>query len=82
MQGFQHADELAAKPIFEAKAISTDASRQHGHFFVLDVHALDSADALWELEDLRLAEWLGGVETARRLPDGWRVQALFDGGPD
>src|SRR5205823_9250975 len=46
------------------------------------VHALDHADALGELEQLRLGERLGGVEAALPLPDERWVQAFLDRRPD
>ena len=49
---------------------------------MLNVHTLDSADAIRELENLWLAERRGGVPTLALFPHKWRVEAFFDGGPD
>jgi len=49
---------------------------------VLHVDALDHADPIGELEQLRLGEGLGGVEAALLLPDQRRVQAFLDRRPD
>ena len=58
-----------------------DPARNEQHLLVLDVHALDRADALREREGLRAAERLGRMPVAV-LPDDRRVQALLDRGPD
>jgi hypothetical protein len=82
VQGLQHADELAAQSILEGHAVGVEVSREHGDFFVLNVHALNRADSFRELEDLWFAEWFSGEPAAVALVyDRW-VQALFDGGPD
>ena len=49
---------------------------------VLDVDALDRADALGEVEHLGLAERRRRVPAAVRLPDDRRVEALLDRRPD
>ena len=49
---------------------------------MLDVHALDGADPLREVEHLGLGERRGRVPAAALLPDHGRVQALLDGRPD
>ena len=46
-----------------------DPARDQQHLLVLDVDALDRPDALGEVEDLRLAERLGGEPAAVLLPD-------------
>ena len=48
---------------------------------MLHVDALDRADALGEVEDLRLAERRGGEPAAVLLPHDRRVEALLDRGP-
>ena len=59
-----------------------DPSRHQQHFFVLDVDALDWADAVGKVENLWLTERFGREPAAVGLPDHRRVQALLDGGPD
>ena len=49
---------------------------------MLDVHALDRADALGEDEGLGLGEGRRGEEAALALPDERRVEALLDRRPD
>ena len=49
---------------------------------MLDVHALDRADALREVEHLRLGERRSREPAAILLPDHGRVQALLDRRPD
>ena len=49
---------------------------------MLDVDALDRADALGEVEDLGLRERLRREEAAVPLPDQRRVEALLDRRPD
>ena len=49
---------------------------------MLDVDALDGADTIGEVENLWLAEGLGGEPAAVGLPDNRRVETLLDGGPD
>ena len=48
---------------------------------MLDVHALDRADALGEREGLGGAEGLGGMPVTV-APDDRRIEALLDRGPD
>ena len=65
--------------------VTRSASTQRGmssDLLVLDVDALDRADALGEVEHLGLAERLGGEPAAVLLPDDRRVQALLDRRPD
>ena len=52
------------------------------HLLVLDVHALDRADPLGEVEDLGLGERLRREPAAALLPDHRRVEALLDRRPD
>src|SRR4029453_8633894 len=82
VQGLEHLDELAAEPVLERDALALDPARHEEHLLVLDVHAFDRPDALWEVEDLRLGERLGREPAALLLPDHGRVQALLDGRPD
>ncbi len=49
---------------------------------MLDVHALDRADPLREVEDLGLGERRGREPAAVLLPDHGRVEALLDRRPD
>jgi hypothetical protein len=57
------------------------ALRQHGHFFVLHIHALHRANAFGKLERFGVAERLRCVPALGLLPHyGW-IQALFDHGP-
>ncbi len=69
-------------PVLEGHAPAVDLPWHEHDFLVLDVDALDYADSLGELEQLRLGERLGGVEAALLLPDQRRVQALLDRRPD
>ena len=82
MQRLQHVDELLAEPVLEVDPPAVDPARDQQHLLVLDVHALDRADALREVEDLRLGERLGRVPAAVALPDHRRVEALLDRRPD
>ena len=78
----EDADELGTEPVLEGDAAAVDLPRHEHDLLVLDVDALDHADPLRELEELRLGEGLGGVEAALLLPDERRVQALLDRRPD
>src|SRR2546423_2472976 len=82
VQRLEDADELRAEPVLEGDAAALDLARHEHDFLVLDVDALDHADSLGELEQLRLGERLGGVEAALLLPDQRRVEALLDRRPD
>ncbi len=82
VQGLEHLDELVAEPVLERDAPAIDPARHEQHLLVLDVHALDLADALGEREHLRLAERGGGEPPTVLLPDHGRIQALLDRGPD
>jgi hypothetical protein len=82
VQGPEHLDELTTQPVLEGDPPCVDPAGDQQHLFVLDVDALDRADAGGEVEHLRLGEWLGGVPAARVLPDHRRVEAFLDGGPD
>ena len=78
----QHVDELLAEAVLERHPLRVDPARHEEHLFVLDVHALDRADALGELEHLGLAERRGREPAGVLLPDHGRIQALLDRGPD
>ena len=82
MQGLQDADELSAKAVLETNLLSIHGAWQHVYFFVLNVYALDRSDSSRELEHRWLAKWLGCIPAAIFFPYQWRVQALFDDGPD
>ena len=82
MQRLEDVDELRAEPVLERHAAAVDLARHEHDLLVLDVDALDHADPLRELEQLRLRERLGRVEAALLLPDQRRVQALLDRRPD
>ena len=49
-------DHLLAQAVLEGHPVGVDPARHEEHLLVLDVHALDRADALGEVEDLGLAE--------------------------
>ena len=82
VQRAQHADELLPQPVLERHPLALHPAGDQHDLLVLDVHALDRADALRELEHLRLGEGRRGVEAALALPDQRRVQALLDRRPD
>ena len=82
MQRLQHLDELVAEPVLERDAPAVDPARDEHDLLVLDVHALDRADALGEVEHLGLGERRRRVPAALLLPDHGRVQALLDRRPD
>src|SRR6185436_4938411 len=82
VQRLEDVDELRAEPVLERHAAAVDLARHEHDLLVLDVDALDHADPLRELEQLRLGERLGRVEAALLLPDQRRVQALLDRRPD
>jgi hypothetical protein len=82
VQDAQDLDELAAQAVLEGHALGVDPARDERDLLVLDVDALDRADALGEVEDLRLAERRGRVEAPLLLPDERRVEALLDRRPD
>ena len=82
MERPQHVDELLAEPVLEGDAPAVDPARHEQHLLVLDVDALDGADALRELEHLGLGERRGRVPAAVPLPDHRRVEALLDRRPD
>ena len=59
VKGVQHledVDELVAEAVLERRPLAVDPARHEEHLLVLHVDALDRADALGEVEDLRLAE--------------------------
>ena len=68
--------------VLERHTIALDPPRDQHDLLVLDVDALDVADALGEAEDLGLGERRGGEPARIALPDDRRVQALLDDGPD
>ena len=78
----QHLDELVAEPVLEGDALAVDPARHEQHLLVLDVHALDRADPLREVEDLGLGERRRREPAAIALPDHRRVEALLDRRPD
>ena len=71
-----------AQAVLEGHAAAVDLTWHEHDFLVLHVHALDLADALGELEQLRFGKRLGRVEAALLLPDQRRIQALLDRRPD
>ncbi len=82
MERLQHLDELVAEPVLERHPPAVDPARDEQHLLVLDVHALDRADPLREVEHLRLGERRGREPAAVPLPDHRRVEALLDRRPD
>jgi hypothetical protein len=66
----------------ERDALAVDPARDQHDLLVLDVHALDRADPLGELEHLGLGERRRRVEAAPPLPHKRRVQTLLDRRPD
>ena len=82
VQRLQHVDELLAEPVLEVDPAAVDPARDQQHLLVLDVHALDRADPLREVEHLGLGERLGRVPAPVALPDHRRVEALLDRRPD
>ncbi|RPK28800.1 hypothetical protein EES37_36445 [Streptomyces sp. ADI91-18] len=76
------ADEVVAEAVLEGDPAGPDPARDEEDLLVFHVDALDGADALGEVEDLRLAERFGGEPAALALVDHGRVQALLDRGPD
>ena len=84
VDGLELVDEVRAQRVLErgrARRAAGQVARHEQHFLVLDVDALDLADALREGEQLRRAEGLSSVPVAV-VPDDRRVQALFDRRPD
>ena len=69
MQRLQHPDELLAQAVLERDPLGVDPARDEEDLLVLDVDALDGADAGREVEDLELAEGLGGEPAPVLLPD-------------
>ena len=69
MQRPQHVDELLAEAVLERDAIAVDPARHQHDLFVLDVDALERADALGEVEHLGLRERLRREPAALALPD-------------
>ena len=55
VQRLQDLDELVAEAVLEGHPPGLHPARDEEDLLVLDVHALDRADALGEVEDLRLA---------------------------
>ena len=82
VQRLQHPDEFLAQAVLEGDTIGVDPPRDENDLLVLDVDALNSTDVRRELEDLELAEGVGGEPAPFPLPDDGRVQTLLDGGPD
>ena len=82
MQRREDVDELLAEAVLEGHALAVHPARDQHDLLVLDVHALDRADALGEVEHLGLGERRRRVEAALALPDERRVQALLDRRPD
>ena len=74
-------DELGTKRVLERDLAGLDPARNEQDLLVLDVDALDGADALGERELLRRAERLGRVPVPV-LPDDRGVQAFLDRRPD
>ena len=58
-------DELVAEAVLERRALAVDPARHQEHLLVLDVDALDRADALGEVEDLGLGERRRGEPVPR-----------------
>ena len=69
-------------PYLNVTRLQSITARHEQHLLVLDVHALDRADALREVEHLGLGERLGREPAAALLPDHRRVEALLDRRPD
>ena len=82
MERLEDGDEVGAEGVLEGHLLAVDDARHEHHLLVLDVDALDRADALGEDERLRRRERLGRVEAAAALPDDRRVEALLDRRPD
>ena len=55
MQHLEHLDELVAEAVLERDPVAVDPAGDEQHLLVLDVDALDRADALGEHEGLGLA---------------------------
>ena len=56
------------RPYLKVARLAVDPARHEEHLLVLDVDALDRADALGEVEDLGLAERRGREPAARPSP--------------
>ncbi len=69
------------RPYLNVARSAVHPARHQQHLFVLHVDALHRADALGELEDLRLAERRRREPATVLLPDDGRVEALLDRGP-
>ncbi len=82
MQLPEHVDEFLAEPVLERDPPAVDLAGNEDDLLVFDVHALDRADPLREVEDLRLGERLRRVPAAVSLPDEWRIETLLDRRPD
>ena len=68
--------------VLERHTLAVDPARHEQDLLVLDVDALDRADALGEVEHLGLRERLGREPAALALPDHGRIEALLDRRPD
>jgi hypothetical protein len=82
VQRFQGLDEVVTEPVLERDPPGVHPARDQQNLLVLDVDALDRADALGEVEDLGLAEGCRGEPAPALLPDDRRIEAFLDGGPD
>ena len=72
-------DERFTEPVLERHPLAAHPARDHHDLIVLDVHALDRADALREVEDLRLGEGLHVEPASVRLPYQRWIGALLEG---
>ncbi len=82
VQRGQHLEELVAEAVLERDSVDVDPARHQQHLFVLDVDALQLADALGEREQLGLGERLGREPAAVAFVDDRRIEALLDRRPD
>ena len=78
VQGTEDVDELVTKPVLERHALGVNPARDQQHLFVLDVDALDFADALGEVENLWLRKRWSRKPALVLLEDHGRVQALLN----
>jgi hypothetical protein len=82
MQGLEHTDELVSQAILESSPLAFNPARHEQDLFMLHVHDLNLADPIRKFEHFRFGERGSGEPAFILLPYDWRIQALFDCGPD
>ena len=82
MNRLENVNELLTQAVLEGDLFRINLAGDEEHFLVFHIHALDWANALWEIESFGFTEWFRGVPANTILPNNRRIEALFNRRPD